>query len=381
MKLWMPNRLRSLRVVATMHRNVAGGDSDSRDLIETFRRVIAGLDLLNQNTEQGFLKIGGKLGEFVQVVKGISSKLTELTKSITGEQGLRASQALQQALDRSSEMRARAEEGTRLLDTMRQEAGRLKQTLSGFHATISTFHTLGVLTRIETARLGSAGADFGNLAEDVKALAGNIQTAVESNLETAGLLIPSIADAIHDIAAVEAGQSKDLPSVISGVLASLASFHEKQDGAHDSSVRLLARYDAISKAFGKLIVSMQFHDITRQQVAFKPKMPSLPVFHNRTRQGSVYLSESSATAVACSIAGVVPDRRRGGFRYPAASVLPASASRSPAFCFPAERAFPEHNRGRNGHVPIAYDRFGAPSDGVLLCEVPLVMDWWTLNGR
>ena len=72
-----------------------------------------------------------------------------------------------------------------------------------------------------------------------------------------------------------------------------------------------------------------------------------------------------------SIAGVVPDRRRGGFRYPAASVLPASASRSPAFCFPAERA-PRTIVAEMVTCPIAYDQFGAPSDGVLLCEVPLV---------
>ena len=95
MKLWMPNRLRSLRVVATMHRNVAGGDSDSRDLTAILRRVIADLEGLNHETEQDFLRIGRKLGEFVQEAKGISSMLTELAEGITGEQGLRASEALQ----------------------------------------------------------------------------------------------------------------------------------------------------------------------------------------------------------------------------------------------------------------------------------------------
>jgi hypothetical protein len=266
MKLWMPNRLRSLRVVATMHRNTTGGGSDARNLTAILRRVIADLEGLNHETEQDFLRIGRKLGEFVQEAKGISSMLTELAEGITGEQGLRASEALQGALKRSSEMRSRADEGTRLLDTIHQEAARVKHTLSGFRTTVSTFHTLGVLTRIETARLGSAGADFGNLANDVKVLAGNIQTAVEINLDTALVLIPAIADAIHHIADIKAGQSNDLPSVISGVLAGISSFHEKQDGAHDSSVRLVERYDAISKAFGKVIFSIQFHDITRQQV-------------------------------------------------------------------------------------------------------------------
>jgi hypothetical protein len=62
---------------------------------------------------------------------------------------------------------------------MREEAGRLKQTLSGFKGTVSTFHMLGVLTRIETARLGNTSADFGNLADDVSLLAGSIEARVQ----------------------------------------------------------------------------------------------------------------------------------------------------------------------------------------------------------
>src|ERR1039457_4207566 len=68
------------------------------------------------------------------------------------------------------------------------------------------------------------------------------------------------------ISALEEGQAKDLPSVISGVLAGLSSFRDMQNKAHDSAVRLGAQYGAISGAFNRLIMSLQFHDITRQQV-------------------------------------------------------------------------------------------------------------------
>jgi hypothetical protein len=49
-------------------------------------------------------------------------------------------------------------------------------------------------------------------------------------------------------------------------MASLSAFREIQNRAQDSSARLRAEYEAISDAFKKLIVSIQFHDITRQQV-------------------------------------------------------------------------------------------------------------------
>jgi hypothetical protein len=175
------------------------------------------------------------------------------------------------ALDRSREMRARYAygDGNGGLGGMRQEAGRLKQALTGFQGTVSAFRTLGLLTRIEIARIGSAGAGFGSLADDAKVLAGNIQKrriSVEIVLDTASLLIPSIESAMEEISALEEGQAKDLPAAISGVSANLASFRDIQNRAGESSVRLGAQYDAISEAFSKLIVSIQFQDITRQRI-------------------------------------------------------------------------------------------------------------------
>jgi hypothetical protein len=163
-------------------------------------------------------------------------------------------------------MGRRAEKGSQLLGSMSLEAGRLKQTLDGFNGTISIFGTLGTLTRIETSRLGSVGADFGNLADDVKSLAGSVQARVEGALVAAALLVPPIAGAVRNISALEEEQAKDLPAVIEGALANLSRFREIQDRARDASLRLRTRYEAISEAFGRLIVSIQFHDITRQQV-------------------------------------------------------------------------------------------------------------------
>ena len=49
-------------------------------------------------------------------------------------------------------------------------------------------------------------------------------------------------------------------------LASFRSFRDMQDRAQASSLRLGTQYAAILGAFKKLIVSIQFHDLTRQHV-------------------------------------------------------------------------------------------------------------------
>jgi len=71
---------------------------------------------------------------------------------------------------------------------------------------------------------------------------------------------------MREASVIQTRHAKDLPALISGTLASLLSFRDMQDKAHDSSVRLGSEYGAISDSFKKLIVSIQFHDITRQQV-------------------------------------------------------------------------------------------------------------------
>jgi hypothetical protein len=246
--------------------DAAQGAQQARDRIETLGRVVADLDLLNHKTEHDFLEIGSKLSEFIEIVNLISSSLTALMNLISGQQGQRASQSLAAALDRSREIKARYADRNGGLDSMRQKADLLKRSLAGFEGTVSTFHTLGVLTRIEIARIGNAAADFGSLADDVELLTGGVQTRVESAMKTAAILIPSIESTMQNISALEKGQARELPAAISDALASLESFHDEQSRVHASSVRLGSEYRAISDAFGRLIVSIQFHDITRQQV-------------------------------------------------------------------------------------------------------------------
>jgi methyl-accepting chemotaxis protein len=239
-------------------------NSDTNAWNESLGQVIADLDLLNHNTEQDFLRIGEKLVEFIQSVDLISSDLSALTN---WEAGLSASRELTHSLDRSMEMSSRHTVSHGNLGGMRHEAGLLKQTLSGFQDIVQTFHTIGLLTRIETTRLGSgAGREFSDLADNVKSLATNVQARIESALNIADSLVPPIEKARQEIASLQEEQAKYLPSLISETQASLSSLRYAESRGHDSSVRLEAQYKAISEAFKKLIVSVQFHDITRQQL-------------------------------------------------------------------------------------------------------------------
>jgi methyl-accepting chemotaxis protein len=248
-----------------VHQGAAMSDAPG-DNAAILERVIAELDHLNRHTEQEFLHVGGKLMAFIEAVNQISSELTVVANLMSGEHAQHTFQALTWALNRSTQMKARAEADNELLVNVPQQARRFKRTLAGFDGTVSTFRTLGVLTQIETARLGSLGADFGDLAVDVKSAARSIQSKVEAALDTGAHLIPSLEGALRSVSALQARHGQDLPRLIAGALASLSSFREMQSRTSAASIRLGAEYGAISESFKALVVSLQFHDITRQQV-------------------------------------------------------------------------------------------------------------------
>jgi methyl-accepting chemotaxis protein len=229
-------------------------------------QVVEDLTLVNRNTEQEFLRIGGTLGDVMETVNLISSDLASLASLISGENGNKASCVLTAALDRATEREAGYANDRGGLGGMQAEVNRLRKTLGEYRETVSAFHVIGILTRIEIARLGKVSADFGSLTDDVRSLAENVHAKVHDALDVAAKLIPKIENATRDISVLRKEQLKDLPSLVSEVSASLASFREIQDRVHASSLLLKSRYDAISAAVRKLIVALQFHDITRQQV-------------------------------------------------------------------------------------------------------------------
>jgi len=195
-----------------LHRSGKARDkrAERRDWTDALRLVIADLELLNRTTEQDFMTIGGKLAEFIDEVNQISAELTALGDQ---QRGLSTSQALTHSLESSSQMTARNAGRSGGLAAMRQQVGQLKQTLSGFQTTVSTVRTLSVLTRIETARLGNAGADFGNLADEMNSLAINVQGRIVNAVDIADSLLPPVEEAIQKITAIDEGQLKDLWSL------------------------------------------------------------------------------------------------------------------------------------------------------------------------
>jgi methyl-accepting chemotaxis protein len=139
-------------------------------------------------------------------------------------------------------------------------------SFSQLRNTVSTFRTLCTLTRIESSRLGAASAAFGNLANEVKPLSASIEAGGEVILEAYSRLEESVEAALRRCSSLQAQQLVELPALIAGVQDALGSLEERREAAYQTSIRQAGQYRAMGESIGKLVTSLQIHDITRQQI-------------------------------------------------------------------------------------------------------------------
>lgn len=236
------------------------------DWAATAARVIGELENLNRSTERDFLVVGEKLMEFCSTARQIAADMQAVTELIAGEGARNVTLALTHMLEHSRQMDRRIEQSGGALGEVRELSRAIRQCFSGLRNTVAVFQTLCTLTRIETARLGGAGADLDHLTSEVGPLSESIQTSGQMVLDASDQLDRDVQSALSSGAGLRGAQLKELPAMISGAQASLLSLDERRQGAAESSLRQSSEYAEVSSAINDLVSSIQFHDITRQQV-------------------------------------------------------------------------------------------------------------------
>lgn len=232
----------------------------------TASRVAADLEQLNHATEKDFLAVGGKLHEFLSIARQTSSDMGSLIELFSGAQAQQVSQALGRMLERAAGMGARIEQNRQALATVQSLARRVHLAFLRGAETVAVFRALCTLTRIETSRLGDDGSEFGDLAGEVRPLSERIQSTGKAILDAATRLDQSVESVLRKESELAAGEVQQLESLIAGVHESLRAFEDRLERARQASECQFAQHRAIREAMEDLVQSLQFHDITRQQI-------------------------------------------------------------------------------------------------------------------
>ena len=230
------------------------------------KQVVHDLEGLNRSTELDFLAIGEKLMGLRSAARRIAADMSALTELISGEHGRSASVALNRMLEQAEEMDGRVGRSGQVLSQIRDQAASIRLAFGGVRQTVSIFGTLCTLTRIETSRLGNSSAGFADLASEASPLSEMIRSRGEGVLESSAQLDLGVRSAIRCGAELRARQQAELPALIAQAREALQAFADRGQCAMKATAAQAARYEGLSEAIDRVVTSLQFHDITRQQV-------------------------------------------------------------------------------------------------------------------
>jgi hypothetical protein len=228
--------------------------------------VIADLKKLNGATEAGFLAVGGKLIVFLSESRHLHAEIAGLTALVSGDQAQDACNSLLSVRRYVLEMQARSEEIGRAILILRSGAERIRRGFSTFGDIATSFRIAAILARIEVAHLATSQQNLQNLADDVLACSDSIGTRAEAVLEVALDFDSKIASTLREFARIEAIQREELPALLQSVDTDVDAFQIRQRESAAISSNLAAELNAVTKELGSVATSIQFHDITRQQV-------------------------------------------------------------------------------------------------------------------
>jgi hypothetical protein len=227
--------------------------------------VTGQLETMNRSTEQDFLAIGARLMEFLQSASAIAAGIDNIVRSTAGEHGATAATTLTHALDRCHRLVANASADRMHLASLREGAVRVGSVFGGFRQAVASFHVVCTMTRVEAARLGGAGDELGSLTDEVLTLARRMQAQVEHVLDAAAAVHGQVAHLATSLRGTN--QLLDhLALIIPNVLRNLDVFSAQKLAASELSVQLAQDSRAVSRSIMNAVTSIQFHDITRQQI-------------------------------------------------------------------------------------------------------------------
>ena len=262
----------------------AGSDRRRQEAlwIEDIGRTIADLERMNRSSEAGFLAVGERLSGFLSAARVVSAKASSAAQRVSGEQGQRDSDALARVLGETERMRRSAGSAAGF-SRLRDSAKRLRQVFAGFEQTVVSFQVLAVAARIETARLGAAGSNLGHLVEEMRAGGADIASRTDRFLAAAGSLGSRVEAELSRIADLDNRQLKMLGPLTGAVAADFAALRSRRELGETAGARLGAQFGGVAEAIGAVVRSVQFHDITRQQI--EHVMQALRQVHEKAGQG------------------------------------------------------------------------------------------------
>lgn len=226
-------------------------------------------DLLS-GSEEEFLSIGAQLQNFAlraRKISQLSSSLSHLTSSDTITFGI---DSLQTQLNKMS----------LYIEPDSENSGsgieKLKNTLNiirslndmcvNFNRVTRMLNVLSISMKVESVEVAQNTADFNTVAQNVKRLADLIDANSENVISQSESLTSMVYDSIKKTMELSRKQKETTLDILKETQSSLESLTDLNKKSVEVSYEIEEDSSSICKSTGEVVSSLQFHDITRQEI-------------------------------------------------------------------------------------------------------------------
>jgi len=236
----------------------------------TFTGLEGRLDKVVASSEGRFLSLVEKLQDYYRRAQEMCVRSSEMVELMTGEGLKKATEGLSMILDELRQNLENPDHSTartsKVFNGHLDAIKKLTSYLDDFNMLVMNLSMLGFLTQVENAYIYTHTTGFASLTDDVRSLAGNIKAKAGHIRSKSESVESYLIDALSKISTFEKNQSEQDRLVLSKAFENQRSLERKHSTSSGTAKRIDAGTQKIASSIGDIVMSLQFHDITRQQI-------------------------------------------------------------------------------------------------------------------
>lgn len=245
-------------------------DGFAETCISQLDEVVQDIEGLAGRTEDQFLAIGGQLQGMYLRASAVSKQASEVFDMMLGEKAEEIRSGLQSLLDHLGEhlkhVLRKADQGNRTLGELLVLLEQLPEPLTGYREISKTLQMLGISTRIESSGREREVEGFQLLGNELKSLELAITDKVDRILSRLDSLDSLCRKARVRVTSIESRRSSLIGEGDELAHSVLSAVEEKNRLAAETTRTLSNRSNEITAGIGEIVTSLQYQDITRQQI-------------------------------------------------------------------------------------------------------------------
>lgn len=244
--------------------------ANPKSYLDIISNIVNKLKFVNKDTEKVFLEIGDNLQNYSSQSKKISDTANNTVLNISEnvlEYGFnnltKIIGDLNHYFQKSiSNIKNDKNELLNILGFIEN----ISNEILNFKKIVKHLRVLGISTKIEIARLGTDDKGFSSLVQNVDRLSEVIEQKAGNISKQSNYLINEISKTNYDLDNLYSEQDRLSKNVLDSAASSLDDFRLQYNNNKEFIERTFAKTKSITQSIADVVVAVQFHDITRQQI-------------------------------------------------------------------------------------------------------------------